>query len=176
MQARWLVMAAAAAAAAVGIAGGAMGGQRKLPRVRIGVYDNRAVAIAYTFSPYSPMRQRMDDYRAAKQAGHTDRVKELEAWGKSQQRLMHFKGFGRVPVTDLLDPIRPQLARMAQAQRLAAIAMECDFTGKDVETVDVTGAIVELYHPDDQTRKAVAGIKGVRPVGLLELADMPASE
>ena len=176
-----IVVALAAVAAVAGIAGagGAAGSGKMQSKIRIGVYDNRPVAIACAragMGPVKQMKQKMAEYEAAKKAGDTAKMKMLEAWGESQQRLLHFQGFGHVPVGDLLAPVRPQLAQLLREKHLAAIAMECDVTAPNVETVDVTAAIVELFHPDAKTREAVAAAKGVKPLSLIELADMPAKD
>ena len=59
-------------------------------KVRVGIYDNRAIAIAYAASSFDPVSGKMKEYEAAKQAGDKKRVKELESWGKAHQRLLHF--------------------------------------------------------------------------------------
>ena len=173
------IVTALAGAAAIACIGGAAGRGRAQPRVRIGVYDNRAIAVACAragMGPVKQMRTKMAEYQAAKQAGDAAKMRALESWGKSQQRLLHFQGFGHVPVGDLLAPVKPQLAELVRTKHLAAIALECDATAPNVETVDVTTAIVELYHPDAKTRQIVASLKRVKPLSLVELADMPANE
>lgn len=180
MRSRSLGLAATLAVlAGLGSTAQAAGRAGEQGKVRIGVYDNRAVAVACAMAgmgPVKAMKAKMAEYEAAKKAGNTTRANELETWGKNQQRLMHFQGFGHVPVGDLLEPIKAQLAQLARVKGLAAIAMECDFTGPNVEVVDVTDAIVELYKPTDRTRKVVAEMKAVKPLSLLELADMPAEK
>src|SRR5262249_53203863 len=114
-------------------------------KVRIGTYDNRAIAVAYAASAFNPVREKRAEYEAAKKAGDEQKVKELETWGKQHQRLLHFQGFAHVPVGDLLQPVKEHVTRIAQDQRLAALVMECDYVAADVELVDVTDQLVELY-------------------------------
>jgi hypothetical protein len=149
-------------------AAGASGGKK----IRIGVYDTRAIAIAWAASEYNPVKEKWAALEAAKKAGDQQKVKELEAWGPAHQRLLHFQGFGRVPVGDLLLPVRNEVARLAKEKGLAAIAMECDYTAPNAEAVDVTEALVELYKPSDRTRQVVRSMQNVKPLGLLEVADM----
>jgi hypothetical protein len=141
-------------------------------KIRIGVYDTRAIAIAWARSKYNPMGAKMAEYNAAKKAGDRKKVKELEAWGPAQQRLLHFQGFGHVPVGDLLLPVKAGVARVAREKRLVAIAMECDHTAPNVEVIDVTEALAALYDPSQQTRQIVRSLRNVKPLGLLEVADM----
>lgn len=138
-------------------------------RVRIGVYDSRAVAVAYAASRYNPVREKMAEQQAAKAAGDAQKVRELEAWGQQHQRMLHFQGFCRVPVTDRLEPVKGGLDQIVADQKLAAIAMSCDAIAGDVETVDVTDAIIELYEPSDKVRQNAADIRKVKPVSLLEI-------
>lgn len=178
MRGRTLGAAAALAAiVAVGWMGLAARPGRASARLRIGVYDNRAIAIACVRTNASAIfGTRRAEYAAAKRAGDSAKAQEMEKWLKNQQRLLHFQGFGHVPVGDLLEPIKPQLAQLARANGLSAIAMECDVAAPGVEIVDVTDAIVDLYRPDAQTRKVTAGIRNQRALSLTELADLPAEE
>jgi hypothetical protein len=141
-------------------------------KIRIGVYDTRAVAIAWALSRYNPVQEKRAALEAAKKAGDAKKVKDLETWGPAHQRLLHFQGFGRVPVGDLLQPVKNDLARLAAKTGLAAITMQCDNIAPNVEVVDITDAIVELYKPSDRTRNTVREMRAIKPVGLVEFADM----
>ena len=142
------------------------------PRVRIGVYESRAVAVAYARSHFNPVQQKMAEHAAAKQAGDEKKVKELEEWGQQHQRALHFQGFCRVPVTDLLEHVKPGLHKILADQRLVAISMSCDVTSADVELVDVTDQIVDLYEPSAQTRETISQIRKVEPASLSSVAQM----
>jgi len=143
-------------------------------RIRIGTYDNRAIAIAYAASAYNPVKEKMAAYQKAKDAGNSDEVAKLETWGKDHQRMLHFQGFGHVPVSDLLAPVAQQFAEVAKTHQLSAIVMDCDFAADGVEVVDVTDKLVELFEPSEQTRKQIASMKNVEPLSLVALADLPA--
>ena len=142
-------------------------------RVRIGTYDNRAIAIAFVASRFNPAAEKKLAYDKAKAAGDTAKMKELEAWGPQYQRQLHFQGFGRAPVDDLLEPVKAQVATLARDKQLAAISMFCDFTSEQVELVDVTDDLVKLYDPSEKTLKTVREIRKVKPTKLSELADHP---
>ena len=138
-------------------------------KVRIGVYDSRAIAVAYAPSRFNPVREKMAELDAAKAGGDKAKVKELETWGKEHQRMLHFQGFCRVPVSDLLEPVKDRLQQLAADQNLAAVVMSCDVVSADVEVVDVTDQIVELYDPSDRTRDMVRQVRDVEPVSLLSI-------
>lgn len=160
-----------AVVAASAVAGeGKAAGKRKL---RIGVYDNRAIAVAYVASRFNPVGKKMAEYKRAKAAGDRKKMQELESWGKRLQRKLHFQGFGHVPVGDLLQPVKKQVAELAKQKRLVAIARNCDFHTADVEIVDVTMDLVKLYRPSEKTLQRAKSIRNAKPIGLTVIADLP---
>ena len=145
-------------------------------KVRIGTYDNRAIAIAFVASQFNPTAEKKLAYDKAKAAGDTAKMKELEAWGSQYQRQLHFQGFGRVPVEDLLEPVKRQLSKIARDRQLAAITMSCAFTGEQVELVDVTDDLVKLYDPSEKTLQTVREIRKLKPIKLAEIDAHSAKE
>ena len=143
-------------------------------KIRIGTYDSRAIAIAYAHSAFNPVKEKWAAYQKAKAAGDHAKMKELEAWGEQHQRLLHFQGFGRVPVDDLLAPVKDKVARLIRERRLAAITMSCGFTSGEVELVDVTDGLVKFYDPSEKTLKRVRAVRGAKPVPLTQIVHMPA--
>ncbi len=137
--------------------------------LRIGTYDSRAIAAAYAASKFNPVREKMKEMQAAKAAGDQAKIKELEEWGQSRQRQLHRQGFGRVPVDDLLAHVKDKLPEAARQAGVAAVAMSCDWTGPDVEAVDITDALVALYEPSNRTLEMVKKLKGVAPMPLDEI-------
>lgn len=155
-----------------GLAGAAEPTDGDAAKCRIGVYDNRAIAVAYSASKYNPVAQKMEAYRKAEDAGDQATMSELRAWGQRHQRQLHRQGFGRVPVTDLLAHVKDQLPEVARRHKLTAITWQCDFAGDNVEVVDVTEDLVRLYEPDDRVWEIVKGLKDRAPVDLDELEKM----
>ena len=127
------------------------------------------VGIANTASRFNPVIEKKKELDAASKAGDKAKVAELMAWGEDYQRRLHFKGFARVPVDDLLEPVKAGMTEVARAQRLDLIAESCDHVGDRVETVDVTDALVALFDPDEKTLATVAQVKKTAPVNLDEL-------
>jgi hypothetical protein len=145
-------------------------------KVRIGTYDSRAVAIAYAASRFNPVKEKMAEYEKAKAAGDQAKQKELQAWGEKFQRQLHFQGFGRVPVDDLLAPVKDQVAQLGRDRKLAAITQGCDFTSAEVELLDVTDDLVKLYDPSEKTLEYTRSIRKAKVVSLMQLAEMPAKK
>lgn len=137
--------------------------------LRVGTYDSRAIAVAYAASKFNPVADKLREREAAKAAGDTRRVKELEAWGERHQRDLHRQGFGRVPVDDLLDAVRDQLPAAARAADVELIAMDVDFASPNVEEVDVTDALVRLFDPSERTLGIVKDLKKQPPISLDEV-------
>ena len=136
------------------------------PKLRVGVYDNRAIAVAYALSTFNPVKQNMEEYEKAKAAGDQKRVKELEAWGEKHQRQLHRQGFGRVPVDDLLGHVKDELPDVARKMDIDAIAWHCNYASADVEQVDITMELVMLFDPSKRVLKTVEELRKHDPVDL----------
>ena len=143
-------------------------------KIKIGTYDNRAIAVAYAASRHNPVKEKMAEYEKAKAAGDRKKMKELEAWGEHHQQLLHFQGFGRVPVNDLLEPVKDKVQELARNQGLAAVTQSCDYAGGEVEIVDVTEELVKLYDPTDKTITMSRNIRTAKLVDLVQLGKLPA--
>lgn len=142
-------------------------------RPRIGTYDNRAVAIAFAASEFNPAQAKLKAYERAKAAGDEAAMKELMAWGDQYQRQLHFQGFCRVPVDDLLQPVQKQVADLGRERGLTAISMQCDYRGDNVEVVDITDDLVKLFQPSEKALEHARNIRNVEPVPLTEIANAP---
>jgi hypothetical protein len=119
-------------------------------KIRIGTYDNRAIAIAWGSSKYNPVGQKMEELKKAKADGDTKKIEELEKWGPAMQRKLHRQGFGKVPVDDLLAAVKDRLPEVAKKTGVVAIVWQSDYAGENVEVVDVTVELVKLFNPSDQ--------------------------
>lgn len=135
-------------------------------KIRIGVYDNRAIALAFAPSKYNPVGAKMAEHKKAKAAGDTARVRELEAWGEKHQRQLHRQGFGRMPVDDILALVKDKLPEVARKAGVDAIVWQFDYTGADVEIVDITNELVNIFDPPEKTRTWIREMKDKPPVDL----------
>ena len=135
-------------------------------QLRVGVYDNRGILMAWFASKYNDIPGEQREYAQAKQASDEERMKEVV---KFQQRL-HFMGFGRAPVSELLKPIEDQLPALAKELGVDVIVFECNYSGDNVEIVDITLDLVMLYDPSPETIQSVKDVMMHDPVALEELA------
>lgn len=140
-------------------------------KVRIGTYDSRAIAIAYAPSKFNPVKNNMKKYEQAKTDNDKEKMKMLEDWGKKHQRQLHRQGFSVVPVNDLLAHVKDQIPGVAEKAGVVAIVRYCDFTSDQVEIVDVTDQLIQLFDPSEKTLKWVREIKDQKPVDLDDLSD-----
>lgn len=139
------------------------------PPERLGLYDSRAVAIAYAGSPLmaKSMQVLKDRHRQAKAAGDTKEVSRLEAEGAALQRRLHDQGFGTAPVDDLLGLIADRLPAIRQAAGVTAIVSKWDREAlarhPDARTRDVTMALVDAFGPSEKARRNAVEIQSRPP-------------
>lgn len=141
---------------------------------RIGVYDSRAVAVAYCGSALhnKSMSTLRAEFDKAKAAGNQKRVAEFKAEGAAGQKLMHLQGFSTASVDDILDQIKGSLPAIKEKAGVTALVSKWDKPGlakyKDADVVDVTMALVDAFNPNDRQRKSAIEIQKRDPIPLEE--------
>lgn len=142
-------------------------------KLRIGVYDSRAVAVAYYSS--SDFRQTMKtvqaDYEQAKAAKDERRMKEIDARMKLQQRRQHEQGFSTASVAAILANLSTSLPRLAEQAGVQLIVSkwEVSYRSPAVEVVDVTDQIVGLFKVDARALKHIEEVQAQPPLPLENL-------
>ena len=148
------------------------------PKERVGVYDSRAVAVAYVRSEQfdKVMKAKMAEMEEAKTTGDTQKVEELEAWGTAQQAEVHRQGFGSAPVDNILEQIKDKLAEITEETDVIALVSKWDRkTLKDykcADQIDVTDMIAALFGPDEKTLKTIEQMKEKKPIPGIVLEAM----
>jgi len=143
--------------------------------MKVGIYDSRAIAVAYVRSDM--MRQWMAGLRAerdkAKAAGDEKRVRELEARGGAEQKRFHEQGFSTASVANLLERIRDQIPGVAREEGVALVVSKWEVMYKDpaIEYVDVTLPLVRKFTTDPQALHMVEELMKHPPMPLDELAE-----
>jgi len=157
-----LVAAAGVAAAAEGPA-----------KLKLGIYDTRAAAIAWARTPAfaESMRQFRLGHDEAKKAEDQKKVDELEQEGQWRQVRLHQRGFSTAGAADLLTDRKAELAAIAKEAGVGAIVSkwEVPYSDDSVTLVDVTMQVVALFHPDEATLRIITGLKDQAPVPFDEL-------
>lgn len=145
-------------------------------QVRVGVFDSRAVAMAYARS--DEFNQYIDDLRTdlaqAKAEGNDKLVKELETLGPALQDLMHKQGFSTWPVDDILERIKDRIPEIAKQAGVDVIVSKWDivFQLPGVEFTDVTDLLVMPFAPDASTLDLIKSLREIDPVSLEELEEL----
>jgi len=82
--------------------------QQPSQTVKIGIYDSRAVAVAYSNSDsfQKDIENLMTQYKKAKEENNTKLVDALEKEGQLQQQLLHEQTFSVGTVSNIIDKIR----------------------------------------------------------------------
>lgn len=123
--------------------------------LRVGTYDTRAIAIAHAASDHNPVGEKMRELKAAQASGDKQKVRELEAWGQKHQEHLHYLGFSRFPVDELLAPVQGEVSGLAQRLDLDLIAPFVDYGAPGVERVDITGDLVAIFAPSERTLASI---------------------
>ena len=142
--------------------------------VRVGVYDGRAIAVAWAASEH--MRALHEQVSAemaeAEAAGDEERIAELGHRMQILQRKLHFQGFGEYPVHEMLSDVEDLLPGAAERAGVDVIVPRCDYHADHVTVVDVTLELVKLLDHSERAAKSVDELKNVDLVPFGELIDM----
>ncbi len=145
---------------------------------RIGVYDSRAIAIAWAGT--EPFINEIKDLKArhqeAKEAGDTELAEKLETEGVAMQERMHFQGFSTAPVDNILAHFQESIAIAMEKAGVTVIVSKWDEEGlarhPDAEQVDVTMELVEVMGTNERQLNSISQIGDQPPVPMEELKKM----
>src|SRR5271169_1983629 len=98
------------------MAGATARAQSKNNTLRIGVYDSRAIAVAWGNSAefQKTLESVTADYKKAKEAKDDKRVKEIEIQMKAKQRRAHEQGFSTGSVAPIMASLKDSLPAVAK--------------------------------------------------------------
>lgn len=143
-------------------------------KIRIGVYDSRGVALAWARSPefVQWLSDKRQEYKDAKTANDTTKVKELDNEMPWMQVRLHLRAFSTAGAGDLLRKVADGIPAVAREAGVTLIVSkwEMPFADPSVETVDVTVPLAKLFKPDEQTLKMVGEIGTKDPVPFNEMS------
>ncbi len=143
--------------------------------VRIGVYDSRAIAIAWARSGQHAkvFNAVMGEQKEAAAGGDAARAEQLRKQLELRQLRLHLQGFSNAPVNDALDAVRSQLPEVMARRGVVALAATVDCAPSGVTTVDLTNDIVLLFGPDAATLRMLADLRDTPPLPIEQVAAMP---
>ena len=155
-------------------AGGAQG-QTAATKPRIGVYDSRAVAVAFANSTEfrETIKSAQAEHEKAKAAKDDKQLKAIETTMKLRQKRLHEQGFSTGSVLGIMAQVKDKLPGVARQAGVQAIVskFELNYQSTEVEVVDVTDALVALFHVSDKGKEWAKGIQAKPPVPLEELGE-----
>lgn len=137
---------------------------------RIGVFDSRAVAVAFYNSKFSDTQQIFQSLgsqmQEAKSKDDKEAISELEREATLRQAMMHEQGFGKGSINNISETVKDKMTQLAKDENLSAIVSKWElvFSGKDVELIDITEKIVEFFEPNDQIKTMVKEIMQSEPI------------
>jgi len=152
------------------------------PRERVGVYDSRAIVIAYAGSAHfnAWLTNLKAKNEKAKAEGDEQTVKATEEEGQGRQRKMHSQGFSTAPVDDILAVIQDQLPEIAKKAGVGPLISKWDTVAlakhPGAEQVDITMALVEALKPNERQLKIIPEMLKTQPLPLEEIEKMPVDE
>lgn len=141
---------------------------------RIGIYDSRAVAVAYAGSRFqqAKMNDLVSQQTKAKAAGDRKAVVRLEAEGRAWQAQLHRQGFGTAPVDDLLAHISNELPKIQADAGVTHLISKWNAPElkkhASAEQIDVTMKLVDAFHPSERQRQHAIEIQKKKPAKLKE--------
>ncbi|KAF0095252.1 MAG: hypothetical protein E1N59_1298 [Puniceicoccaceae bacterium 5H] len=135
----------------------------------LGVYDSRAIAIAYAGSPRHEalIERTRQAYAQAKAAGDPAEARRLEQSMRDLQRQLHRQAFAKAPVDDLLVLIDAQLPDIMAAADVDLLVSQWDARTlaayPEQPRVDVTWPLVEAFEPTPRQRQYVQDLLPAKP-------------
>ena len=142
------------------------GEKKKL--IRVGVYDSRAIPMAYTYSQYGedfmPKLERQKKEAEAK--GDVKKAQELEEQLQRHGLKKHKQVFSTTPVHDLLKLIEKKIPDVAKQAGVDLIVSkwQVDYLASDAETVDVTLEMAQAFEPGPDTIERIKGLMKTEPL------------
>ncbi len=144
-------------------------------RFRVGVYDSRAVAVAWANSTefQATLKSIEAAHQKAKVAQNEKRCQEIEAQMKARQHRAHEQAFSTGSVAAIMARVKehlPEIAKQADVQIIVS-KWELNHQAATVEVVDVTDQLVARFHVSERGLKWCREIQQKPPVSLDRLID-----
>jgi hypothetical protein len=140
-------------------------------KLRVGVYDSRAVAVAYSASSFhdAEMKALQQQLKDAEAARDTKKAEQVKARGKNMQTIAHLQAFSNAPVDNAIAKIGESLPVVAAAAGVDVIVADIDFKSDRVETVDVTNLLVAQFKPNDRAQKNIEMIVKQKRIPMVDV-------
>lgn len=137
---------------------------------RIGVFDSRAVAVAYYNSKFSNAQEIFQALNKkmleAKLKNDTVEIARIELEANLRQAMLHEQGFGTGSISGITESIKDKMVQLAEEENLSAIVSKWEvvFSNKNIELIDVTEKVAGFFEPDEKIKAMVKDIIQTEPV------------
>ena len=168
-----LVLVVACLAVWAFAAGGKTSEKTDKARLRVGVYDSRAIPMAYTHSQYGGdfMPKLSREKKEAEAKGDAKKAQELEEQMHRHALKKHKQVFSTAPVHDLFQVIEtyiPGIAKQAGVDMIVS-KWQIDYLASDAEVVDVTLDMAKMFEPKPGTLEAIQELMKKEPLAEEEV-------
>jgi hypothetical protein len=119
-------------------------------RLRVGTYQADSLVVAYYKNSNPYFKKEMDALMA-------EPVEAREKKGAALQDRAHQQLAG-APIDNILEALRPVLPEIARAAHVDLIVSQIVYRAPDADTVDITGLLIERFHPDENTRRMIRNL------------------
>lgn len=149
---------------------------------RIGIYDSRALAVAYCNTPMHKrkIQQLVEAVEEAKAKNDPVSIREKEAALRAEQDRLHRQGFSTAPVDDILALLQERIPAILQKNRIEQVISKWDRKSLEpfaqADTVDVTDELVQELHPNEKQWQAAMEIQKHDPVPLDQIDELVKNE
>ena len=140
-------------------------------KIRIGIYDSRAIALAYFNSGYAKkmqdivMKLQLENAKAL-EAKDSLKSKKLIREGQLRQAILHEQGFGTGSVKECLAAIKDKVQKFAQSEKIDLIVSkwELNYSSSQFEIVDITEQLANLFEPNKRFKDTLKDLLKSEPI------------
>ena len=145
----------------------------------VGIYDSRAIAIAYAGSPKHEqlLKSKREQLKKAEATGNQQKVEQAKQKFRQMQKQLHFQGFGTASVQNILDQYPQKLQALKTQLNLTHIISKWDTTTLDqypnAKQVNITIPLIDILNPKPKQRKYAIQILNQKPIPNSRLGKLP---
>jgi hypothetical protein len=137
---------------------------------RVGIYDSRAVAIAYCGTDrHEAATRRLDEsLENAERSGDATEIKKADRAVWEARKRLHRQGFSTYPVDDILAQIPKEIDRIKKEANVSVLISKWDKKAlakhPKAEKVDVSESLVDALKPNKRQRRYAMAMMKVKPI------------
>ena len=149
-------------------------------KILIGIYDSRAVAIAYGNSSEgkAKINELWAGLKNAKSTKNDSLIRRLKVRGVAYQTLAHLCAFSYGSVVEILEKHKAEVDSIEKSTHVQALVSRYELlqnTGT-IETVDITNNLVQLFNPSEQVRQWIGEAAKQAPLPMVDVLSLPPGE